>query len=252
MHEHFFVVGAQRSGTTYLARLLDDHPEIQMAMPERPEPKFFLDDSQFGRGLNEYERRYFDPAGPGLHGEKSTSYIESEVAADRIAVAFPDAAIIAVLRDPVARAVSNYRLTRESGLETRPIDLALGTDDRAPPRSGNWFVVDGRLISASPFAYRARGRYAEQLAAYAGRFRRLRVLLYETLVGDAATVAGLYSFLGVDPGHEPAGLGEVVRPSRGDQEPLSTAVADELRRWFAPHNARLEAEYGVDVSRWSR
>jgi len=40
--EHFFVVGAQRSGTTYLYNVLDEHPQIFMAKPVRPEPKFFF------------------------------------------------------------------------------------------------------------------------------------------------------------------------------------------------------------------
>jgi hypothetical protein len=48
---HFVIPGAQRSGTTLLWRLLDQHPEIQMARPLRPEPKYFLDPAAVGRGL---------------------------------------------------------------------------------------------------------------------------------------------------------------------------------------------------------
>ena len=39
----FFIVGAQRCGTTTLARLLDSDPRIELAGPVWPEPKFFLD-----------------------------------------------------------------------------------------------------------------------------------------------------------------------------------------------------------------
>jgi hypothetical protein len=44
--DHFFIVGAQRSGTTYLYHLLSEHPSINMATPVWPEPKFFLIDTQ--------------------------------------------------------------------------------------------------------------------------------------------------------------------------------------------------------------
>ena len=38
----FFIVGAQRSGSTYLYNLLDGHPDVCMAKHVRPEPKYFL------------------------------------------------------------------------------------------------------------------------------------------------------------------------------------------------------------------
>ena len=59
MTEHFFIIGAQRSGTTYLYHLLDEHPEICMARPLRPEPKFFLKNELYARGLEYYETCYF-------------------------------------------------------------------------------------------------------------------------------------------------------------------------------------------------
>ena len=64
MTRHFFIAGAQRSGTTYLYRLLDEHPEIEMAKPERPEPKFFLLDELHARGLKFYENHFFPNDSP--------------------------------------------------------------------------------------------------------------------------------------------------------------------------------------------
>ena len=37
----FIIAGAPRCGTTWLSHLLDRHPDVQMAKPEVPEPKFF-------------------------------------------------------------------------------------------------------------------------------------------------------------------------------------------------------------------
>ncbi len=83
--EHFFIVGAQRSGTTYLYRTLDEHPEIEMAKPVRPEPKFFLQGDLSAYTHDDYLGLFFgNKAGAKLRGEKSTSYIESEHAARQI------------------------------------------------------------------------------------------------------------------------------------------------------------------------
>ena len=65
MSRRFVIIaGAQRSGTTYLYRVLDAHPGTHMARPSRPEPKFFHLDSEYARGLDYYLERYFGEADP--------------------------------------------------------------------------------------------------------------------------------------------------------------------------------------------
>jgi hypothetical protein len=90
-YQHFFLVGAQRSGTIYLYHVLNEHPDIEMAVPIKPEPKFFLAPNSMELGVEHYEATFFKgKPGASIRGEKSTSYIESEAAAGRIAAAFPD------------------------------------------------------------------------------------------------------------------------------------------------------------------
>src|SRR5262245_38886620 len=74
----FIIAGAPRSGTTYLYDLLDSHPGVFMAKPKTPEPKFFLVDEEFRKGLEYYCEHYF-AAGAGFAaiGEKSTNYLEN-------------------------------------------------------------------------------------------------------------------------------------------------------------------------------
>ena len=80
-----------------------------------------------------------------------------------------------------------------NGLETLPLDQAL---DAEPARiaAGN---VHG--ASVSPFAYVARGRYADFLPPWREAFPgpRMKLLVTEATVGDAAAVRGLYEWLGV-------------------------------------------------------
>jgi len=239
MLDHFVIIGAQRCGTTYLTRLLDEHPEIEMAKPLRPEPRFFLDDQKFGRGVEHYEEQYFSDPGARVRGEKSTSYIEHDLAVLRIASVLPDATIVAVVRDPVARALSNYRFSCAEGVETLPLVDALkvnGTAERA------W---DEARFSVSPFAYLERGRYADALARVAQHVprERLQVLVFEELVADASVLAALYERLGVDPGFRPPGLGAPVNAST-DTGALDAATEAWLRTYYAEPNRRLEEFLG--------
>ena len=136
MAEHFFIAGAQRSATTYLYRMLEQHPDITLAQPVRPEPKYFIRDG-FSGDLEAYHREFFDQAGTPWFGEKSTSYIEHPVAAERIARCLPDAVIFFMLRDPVERALSNYRFSVMNGLESLPLAQALDASRGSCPYSAD-------------------------------------------------------------------------------------------------------------------
>jgi hypothetical protein len=241
MPDHFVIVGAQRSGTTYLYGLLDEHPEIEMAKPLRPEPKFFLDYDRYALGLDAYESQLFSDPGARVRGEKSTSYIESEVAARRISAMLPEAVVIVVIRDPVHRAMSNYRFTLQQGVED------LGPADALHRAASGVRAWDRERFSVSPFDYLARGRYVdylERLAAHAAR-DRIQVLVFEELVSDPSVVATLFDRLGVDPTFRPAGVDMVVNASddtdRGVPDP---ALEAWMREYFREPNERLETFLG--------
>jgi len=245
--EHFFIVGAQRCGTTYLYHLLDQHPEIEMARPVRPEPKFFLDEAAFARGLADYARFFPGKPGARVRGEKSTSYLGSDLAAERIAAAFPKAQVLVLVRDPVERALSHWRFSVANGVETLPAEEAFR---REPERRDNF---DRERFSVSPFAYLRRGRYADDLARWTARFPALRVLVTEALVGSREAVADLYARLGVDPAFRPAGVERPVNATTREPGPagtLSAAYREELAAGFAEPNRRLAERFGLDLSAW--
>lgn len=252
---HFFVAGAQRSGTTYALRLLDAHPEIEMARPFRPEPKVFLRDDGALFDAERYRATYF--AGPkAAHatrlGEKSTSYVESEDAARRIHAAFPQADIVFLLRDPVERAISNVRFSQANGREPEPLVSALLREIERPNE-----VVDARQAgtSMSPQAYLARGLYAELLRPYTKLFGRgrLKIFLTENLVGSPAGAAALYASLSVDPHFVPPMLGQRVNASEdGGDGDIPPELRVRLQAHFAPHNERLAEAFGLDLAAWRR
>ena len=95
----FIIGGAPRSGTTWLYELLDRHPDVYMSRPVKPEPKFFLVDHLYDRGLKFYAETWFAGAGDArLAGEKSTDYLESSAAAGRIAQDLPQVRHLALQR----------------------------------------------------------------------------------------------------------------------------------------------------------
>lgn len=227
MAEHFVIAGAQRCGTTYLTRLLDEHPDIELARPLRPEPKFFLDQDACALGLDEYVARHFRDPDVAVRGEKSTSYLESTVAAVNLRTLLPEALVVVLLRDPIARALSHYRFSCDNGVET----LDLSTAIRASIDGGRPF--DPQRFSVSPFTYLPRGRYVEFLepfAAVLGR-DRLHVLFLEELREDPAVLAGLFARLGVDPRFVPAGTTTVVNAS----PPMVESLDDETRALLIEH-----------------
>ena len=143
--DHLFIIGAQRSGTTSLFLQLDAHPSVTMAKPVKPEPKFFLDNDALEPGWQDRYQQFFPhPEGKAVLGEKSTTYIERSDAGERIAIAFPEAKIVALVRDPIERAVSNYRFSVANGYERRPIDAALDPQNLVPESPAD--------VSTSPYA----------------------------------------------------------------------------------------------------
>lgn len=245
---HLFIVGAQRSGSTYLYHVLSTHPQVLMARPARPEPKFFLDGERYALGRQHYEQTYFSAPPPGTRyfGEKSTSYIESPTAARRIQSFYPDARILMILRDPVERAWSNFRFSVEHGLDQLDFEAALAAE---PER-----LRDATFAtSVNPYAYRWRGHYFDFIEDYSRLFNRdqICILIFEEIVGNVAETQNLYRWLGVDDTVVPASLGEVFNATRTRCE-MPPAARASLIRGYEKSLERLENHVGHRIEAWRR
>jgi hypothetical protein len=256
----FLLVGAPKAGTSALHKALRGHPEL--FLPAVKEPKFFLTDGPpptAGGGPGDvatwvehvwkqadYEA-LFDPAPPGARtGEGTVFYLYDLDAQQRIHDLVPDARLIAVLRDPVERAHSNWAHLRAAGLEPEADFLAACRleDDR---RAAGW---------AHFWHYVAQGRYGEQVEHLLELFDREQVLLldYDDLrAAPVETADRVCAFLGVATGRIDGIPRHHVRPDvAGRTEgPTATERAAALP-WFTDDVARLEQLTGWDLSRWRR
>lgn len=100
----FIVCGAQKAGTTSLFHYLQDHPQI--SMPKQKEINFFNLNWQKGYTWYKDQFSHFDRA--KIIGEVSPLYMWHQEVPQRMAGLVPDAKLIFVLRNPAARAYSNY------------------------------------------------------------------------------------------------------------------------------------------------
>lgn len=240
MTRHFLVIGAQRCGTTWLHHQLEAHPGIAMARPTRPEPKVFLDDLGPGQDREWYVRTWFGHATPGqVLGEKSTSYLDRPDAIERIRAVLGQARLVVQLRDPIARAVSNWKFSSENGLEQRSLEEVLTSSLEGP------LPWDPAVTSVSPYAYLERGRYASALRPWLDAFGELlRVQFLEELLEDPAALAATFEHVGADPRSAAAVDREPVNRSTTRSPVVDPALGSALREYFQDSDRELASLVG--------
>lgn len=229
----FFIVGAQRSSTTWLYKMLNQHPEVKMAEPVRPEPKYFLS-KNFDNKKENYIKNYFYDIKPCITacGEKSTSYIEYELAAKRISSMFPDAKIIMMLRNPIKRAISNYQFSFNNGLETRSISEAILGKKPSPKLNSP--------ISTDPFDYLNRGLYQNYIDMYEKYFSRSNILLLSTenITNNVEILQKAYKFLGVNDQFFPSEFNDYENASQ-EKINVPKEVIEYLENYYKKTNEYL-------------
>jgi hypothetical protein len=248
----FFLIGAPKAGTSALHAALAQHPDLFLSRVK--EPKYYMcgdspppaykgpGDAHSSQEWVWQRDRYlalFDEAPERmLCGEATPFYLYNRDARRRIAVDNPAARLIAVLRDPVDRAYSNWMHLWMDGLEP------CGDIVEAVRR-------EQRRIDAgwAPFwHYRGLGMYGRQVADLLDHFPREQLLLlrYADLVSDpTATLATVSDFLGVGPAQMP----EVPRDNSRvfvPRGPRTRALSSVIRA-----GARVGQFFPPQVWRWA-
>ena len=193
---NFLIIGAAKAGTTSLYEHFRAHPEI--FMPRLKEARFFSYDGRGGKvkfpvqTLAEYEALFDGVRGEKAVGEATPHYLTFPEAAGRIRALLPEAKLVASLRNPVDRSYSIYQMNQRNLARNAGVTYA-----RA--------MQTDRSLQDS---------YSAHLERFFALFPReqIRIILLDDLEAKPeATLAGLFAFLGVDPGFTPD-LSRVANP----------------------------------------
>jgi hypothetical protein len=231
----FLLIGGQKCGTTWMARMLAEHPQV--FVPDRKELRFYDCAEHHARGLAWYRAQFAGAGDVRAVGECTPNYLgvhevpsharataaahgleldgseTRDGVAELVARDFPDVRLVVVLRNPVERARSSWYHQISAG--------------RVSPR------LPFRAV-AGEHGIVSMGFYAHHLRRWLARFDRDRlvVFLYEDdLVGGTeALLARLYEHVGVDPSFVP------VAPEARHGQRLGDAAM--FGRYYAPRVTR--------------
>jgi hypothetical protein len=196
---NFFILGANRAGTTSLSYYCGQHPDIYFCPVK--EPMFFSSVSQgvameqatLARPyscftLSDY-LRLFEKANQPMLGEGSTAYLANPRCAVWIKKMIPEAKLVTVLRNPIRRAFSSYRMFYGQGIEKRTFHEAIIHE-----------LTNGVVGLPQGQHYLKLGLYGYQLTVFKEYFSDEQIFIgdYEKYSEDiAGFLRELFEFLGV-------------------------------------------------------
>lgn len=223
----FLLIGAKKAGTTWLDCQLRAHRDIYMPS-RRKEVGYF--DCHHDRGMAWYARFFADAPDGALTGESTPEYLHDERAAARILAELPGVRLIASVREPVARAHSEWAHERMKRGVTKGFL--------------QWVQENPRVLEKS--------RYAAQLSRFADARRsgRLLVLVFEEAIADPpGALREVAAFLGVDA----AGFGPSATLNRNESytpawrrgHVLLSGIAGWMRRCGLDHTVNLAIRLGA-------
>jgi hypothetical protein len=263
---NFLGIGVQRGGTTWLFENLRQHPEIFLS--PKKEIRFFEENWELGM---EWYKAHFDQArGQKAIGEITPSYFHP-TPIQRIKETVPAARLIVILREPVDRAVSAYRLYKTRHYRGMSFPEACKQNSELLVRLG---------------------MYADSMHCLLEHFPReqIQMFRYEEIASrPTELLKDVFKFLGVDPSFTPEahdrvynhvlfpttqrvlkklGLSFVVQAlkgsrlgdsikrthfrasKKGGRRDIDPAFAAELKARFRPDILETQSLTGIDLSSW--
>lgn len=249
----FILIGTMRGGTTSLFRDLCAHP--QMLAPLRKEihyldyhhadgERWYLAHFPTRRRRGAVARRQ----GHAITGEATSSYLAHPHAPLWAAAELPHATYIVLLRDPVDRAFSHWKLMTRRGYEKLDFAEAIECEHERIAREWERMMRDPHYVAVEWFQYSyvAMGHYAEQLERWfdaVGRDRIIVVRSEDYFAHPDVAWTQVTRFVGLSSWH-PDSFSNLHSTTSGG---LDTDVAARLKAHFAPHNDKLARLLGADV-----
>ena len=253
---NFLIVGAQRAGTTSLFYYLLAHPNVSGPIRNKGvhwydsgfghPPAWYRSHFPLQAALDEIAQRTGEPA---MVGEGSPYYLYHPQIPARVAGMLPNTKVIALLRDPVDRAISHHQHELARGFETLPLAQAIDAEESRLEGEHAKMAADPTYVSFNDmhFSYAGRGRYAEQLERYHHHLGRDQVLVLDQrllLSEPEKTVHRAFDFLGLTP-HEGA---EYPTYNKREYDKGDAEVRETLVNKFVESNKALTRLTNGEIS----
>jgi hypothetical protein len=191
----FIGIGASRSGTSFISKCLNQHPDI--CLPSIKEVHFFDNERAYKKGLPEYKKYFTKCANNSIRGEFTPLYLSHSDAPQRIYTHFPNVKLIACLRNPIEATYSQYFYNRGYEKESAR-------------------TFEEALHERGEIVYYPKRKYYTHLEKYLELFPREQVLImiYEDIQKDpVAFMQKIFCFLEVDDSFVPPSATEYVNAS---------------------------------------
>lgn len=264
----FIVIGANKAGTTSLFEYMRRHPEV--ALPRHKEAPFFSRDATYGRGWEQYLAVTLRSADAAQRwgtvtpdymagsvferGDDDQRYDERTVP-ERIREQLPDVRVVALLRDPVERALSHHKMAVMNNYDQRSFEQAM--EELLRPDA----LERARAYPTYTNSYVVWGEYGRILNGYFALFPHEQILVEftENMREDPVMVLRqIYGFVGAAEDFVPDNLGAEYRVGFSERR-TSVVTPENLQRglarnpiarslWHAlPTGGRLWIDYHFDA-----
>jgi Sulfotransferase domain len=248
----FVIIGGASCGTSFLYHLLTRHPYVERTATLK-EVNYF--GKHFDKGLEWYKSQFLPPRWKdgrrSITGETTPRYLYHPLVPKRMAKVVPQAHLIALLRNPVDRAYSEYnRRVRDMMRETRSFEEAIEAEKE-------WLLGKEDSILEDeprpPFVYLKRGIYVDHLLHWSKFFSKEQMLVLKSedfFARELKTLQLVLDFLDL-PDWKPE-VSEIHNTGHFDQnkgnydQKMNPATRKWLESYFEPHNQRLYEHLGVD------
>jgi len=263
----FICVGTQKGGTTSLHYYLKNHPQI--LLPSRKELNYFVQGKYFGPvkrylalrrtpGARAYDQlletepehlarvQEADQRDDMIKGEVTPVYMYWHHTPKRIARYNPKMKLIMLLRNPVERAFSHYKMRIRKDRETEDFWTALQLE---PQRLKMRHRGQHR-----GFSYTDRGFYCRQIDGLLKYFPKEQLLILKSddlKKQTAETLNRICHFIGVDEIFH-TNMDVLEREYHKDSTGLTMTAKERsyLETLFADEIQALEKKLGWDLSDW--
>ncbi len=242
---NLIIIGAQKAGTSSLWLYLKQHPDVSASL--KKEIRYFQ--ANYHRGLDWYRGHFPFSAShtSKIVFEASPGYILYPQVPARIYRQYPETKIIVLLRNPIHRAYSHYKMNLRRPNVHETLSFADAIAAEAERLKNEIALINEPGIGYSEiydqFSYLARGRYQEQLQPWFDVFpaEQIQVIQAEHLFDDTKRVYNeVLQFLNLD-AWTPDSFKALNQSGVTDnlRDTIGYDLYEQLHNYFAPYNEQL-------------